>query len=255
MIAVRRHATLARAVTAAMLSLASASASAAPAERPPNPALKRRAFAKLRDIIKQEPTVKEVQQSALRFYKLEPERLEAMTRASRWKGLVPEIETGMDNSLGHTYTNTKDGLYPILPNTPDNPNPDFYKERVLSTTDQLLWRVRAVWQLDRLVFNSEALDVKSLNSIQENLVREVTTMFFSRRRLLANLILSPPEDEEELFYETLKLDEMTSTLDALTGGMFGSRAWRGEFTPGEPKPPPPREQNGREAPGREGPPQ
>ena len=86
--------------------------------------------------------------------------------------------------------------------------------------------VRAVWNLDRLVFNAEELDVKSLTSIEENLVREVTTLYFGRRRLLANLILSPPEDEEEIYFERLRLDEMTATLDALTGGSFASKAWK-----------------------------
>ena len=142
------------------------------------------------------------------------------------KGLIPEIEASLDNSLGHTFTNTRDGLYPVLPDLPANPNPESYKERISGTNDQLTWRVRAVWNLDRLVFNSEALDVKSLNSIQENLVREVTTLFYARRRLLASLFLSPPGDDEELFYELTRLDEMTSTLDALTGGQFEKRSWK-----------------------------
>ena len=34
------------------------------------------------------------------------------------------------------------------------------------------------------------------------------------------------KDDLELFYELTKLDETTSTLDALTGGMFGKRAWK-----------------------------
>ena len=189
---------------------------------------KRRAIAKLREIVKSEPSIKEVQTAALRYYKLEPERINAMASAANWKGLVPEIEAGMDNSVGHSFQNTKDGLYPRLDLIDPN-NPDSYKERVASNNDQLLWRVRAVWVLDRLVFNSESLDVKSLNTLEENLVREVTTLYFSRRRLLASLVLSPPEDEEELFYEQQRLEELTSTLDALTGGFFESRAWKGDL--------------------------
>src|SRR5207245_2374557 len=99
-----------------------------------------------------------------------------------------------------------------------------FKERTQSNSDQFLWRMRAVWNLEWLAFNAEQLDVKSLSAIEENLVREVTTIYFSRRRLLASLTLSPPEDEEELYYEQLRLEELTSTLDALSGGMFGKRA-------------------------------
>jgi len=190
---------------------------------------KGKAFGKLRQILKSEPTCKEVQRAALKFYKLEPERINRMAIASRAKAIVPELEGSIDNSVGHTFTNTRDGLFSqqSLVNIDQN-NPSGYKERVQTNTDNLLWRVRAVWNLDRLIFNSEELDVKSLNSLEENLVREVTTLYYSRQRLIANLILSGPEEDEEIFYELLRLDEMTSTIDALTGGAFGSRAWKWE---------------------------
>jgi hypothetical protein len=196
-----------------------------PEKTPVDKAQKRRAFAKLREILKNEPTAKEVQAATLRFYKLEPERLESMASAARLKGLIPEFEAGMDNSVGHSYTNTRDGLYPTLSNLDPIGNPEGYKERVAGSSDQFLWRLRAVWSLDRLVFNAESLDVKSLGSLQENLVREVTTMYFARRRVISSLVLSPPDDEEELFYEQQRLEELTATLDALTGGMFAQRAW------------------------------
>ena len=187
-------------------------------------AQKRQAVQRLLQIIKGEPTVKDVQKWALKYYKLEPERIHAMSTAARLKGLVPEIEGSLDNMVSKNYSNTRDGLYPILPVTENNPQG--YKELVRGSQDQLTWRVRAVWNLDRLVFNAESLDVKSLNSLQENLIREATTMFFARRRLLASLLLSPPQDDEELFYELMRLDELTATLDALTGGQFAKRAWK-----------------------------
>lgn len=188
-------------------------------------------FTKLRQILKNEPSCKEVQTAALKFYKLEPERIRRMSIATRAKAIVPEIEGSIDNSVGHTYTNTLDGLFPqaaLAAADPSGNNPNGYKERVQTTTDNLLWRVRAVWNLDRLVFNSEELDVKSLNSLEENLVREVTTLYFQRHRLIANLILSGPDEDEEIFYELLRLDEQTATIDALTGGMFAPRAWNWE---------------------------
>ena len=51
-------------------------------------------------------------------------------------------------------------------------------------------------------------------------------MFYARRRILASLIVSPPEDQEEYFYELMRLEEMTATIDSFTGGHFAKRAWQ-----------------------------
>src|SRR4030095_16855490 len=95
-----------------------------------------------------------------------------------------------------------------------------YKGGQAGPTDQTVCHVRGVWDLSRVVFNPEQLDIKTLGSLQETLVREATTMYFSRRRVLAGLILSPPEDDEDLYYEQLRLEEMTASIDAFTGGKF-----------------------------------
>ena len=76
-----------------------------------------------------------------------------------------------------------------------------------------------------MIEGSEALDAKSLTSLEENLVREVTTLFYARRRVLASILLSPEQEDEAFFYELVRLDELTSTLDAFTGGKFGKKAW------------------------------
>jgi hypothetical protein len=185
-------------------------------------------FQRLRQILKNEPAIKEVQQASLKFYKLEPERLARMGRAARAKGLVPDFQASIDNSTGNTYTNMRDGLYPGLASLDPNGNPGGYKERTAQSQDNLTWHLSATFYLDRLVFNSEELDVRSLNSLEENLVREVTTLFYARQRLISSLLLAPPEEDEEIFYELLKLDEMTATIDALTGGMFAPKAWKWE---------------------------
>ena len=198
----------------------------------PEPAPKRQvsraAIKRLFQIIKAEPTAREVQKAAVRHYQLEPARIHRLARNARLKGLIPNVSASFSNELGNRFTNTKDGLFPILPSPAENPNPSYFKERVSETSDQLTWSVSASWDLDRLVFAAESLDAKSLTGLEENLIREVTTLFFSRRRILASLILSPPDDDEEFFYELMRLDEITATLDSFTGGMFGKKAWNWE---------------------------
>jgi hypothetical protein len=188
--------------------------------------LKTKLMKELFKIIKAEPTIREVQDWATSHYQLETGRINGMATRARVKALLPDIEGSFDNMVGNNFTNTRDGLFPILPNPAQNPNPDNFKERVAGTSDQTTWQVRATWSLDRLIFNPEALDAKSLTSLQENLVREVTTMYYARRRVLASLVLSPQDDPEQYFYELQRLEEMTATLDAFTGRKFAKRSWQ-----------------------------
>ena len=191
----------------------------------PQRQVSRASIKRLFEIIRAEPSIREVQLTASRHYQLEPERIHALARNARLKGLIPSVSASFSNELGNRFTNTKDGLFPVLPSPDSNPNPNFFKERVSESSDQLSWSVSASWDLDRLIFAAEALDAKSLTGLEENLIREVTTLFFSRRRVLASLILSPPDDDEEFFYELMRLDELTATIDAFTGGKFAKKAW------------------------------
>jgi hypothetical protein len=186
----------------------------------------RRSMKALFKILRAEPKIKDVQKWALHYYKLNPGRIHDMASHARLKALVPELDLSFENNKGNTFGNMRDGLYPILPSPGANPNPQSLKERTAGTSSNNVFRVRAVWNLDRLVFNAEGLDVKSLNSLGETLVREVTTLFYSRRRLLASIVMSPPDAPEELFFELTRLDEITSTLDSLTGNKFSKTSWK-----------------------------
>lgn len=201
--------------------LAQEAAPPAPNTPPKNPNGMRKLF----QIMKSEPTVKDVQAWAVAQYRLQPERIHELVRNARLKGLIPDLTVTASNMIGNSYTNSRDGLYPILPSPAENPNPNNFKERSATNNDELTWSVTAKWQLDRIVFSSEALDAKSLTSLQENLVREVTTLYFSRRRVLASIVLSPPTDDEEYFYELVRLDELSATLNAFTGYKFEKTAW------------------------------
>ena len=83
------------------------------------------------------------------------------------------------------------------------------------------------FNLPQLVFNSEVLDVGSLAILQEGVLKEVTRLYYTRRRLQIDLILNPPRDEATRLSKQLRIDELTSTLDAMTGELFTRRSRRG----------------------------
>ncbi len=207
-----------------MRSSAPAHAQEEAAPSPKTLKMKRSSMKRLMKILKGEPSIKDTQNWALRYYKLGTSRINGMATKARLKGLIPEVSLNFTNHQGKDFRNMRDGLYPEL--NLNGTNPDNLKERSAGTNSHMTFHVGGKWVLDRLLFNAEALDVKSLNSLGETLVREVSTLYYSRRRLLAGIILSPPEDPEELFFELVRLDEITSTLDALTGNRYSKTTWQ-----------------------------
>lgn len=184
-----------------------------PGPPPPDPTVLR----KLRIRFESEPTVKEVQEWALNFFKVHPEMVNGYRNGATWKALVPDVEIAFNTEKGNSDRRLVDMLY-VNPTTYTrfNDGKDF---EYTNNTGQYL-TVRAHWTFDRLIFNAEVLDVTSLVGIQESILREITSLYYTRKRLMTILALNPPQDAGEKITEAIRLDEITANLNALTGGVF-----------------------------------
>jgi hypothetical protein len=185
-------------------------AGAATPPAPPRPNLK--AIRALRVRFEQEPAVEDVQKAALKFFQVHPDKVLGYRKKAFLKALVPDLEVAFNAEQGANDRKMTDALY-------RNAFPVKEFEDNQHTTLSL--NVRAHWALDRLVFNAEVLDVTSLVGVQEGLLREITSLYFTRRRLMTFLTLSPPQDPGEKITESIRLDEITANINALTGGYFG----------------------------------
>jgi hypothetical protein len=157
-----------------------------------------------------EPTVREVQEAAINFYNVSPDRISSLRSRTRSKALVPGISVGFTNSLS-SFSRAVDDI--------------IFRERGIAifedqTADFFGFTAAASWSLDRLVFNAEELDVMALIGIQDGIQREVTALYYVRRRLQIELELNPPTTLEGRLSSRLRLEELTGLLDAYTGGFF-----------------------------------
>lgn len=157
-----------------------------------------------------EPAIREVQVAAIRYYNVSPERISSLRSRTRSKALVPGISIGVTNSLSSFNLAVDDIVF---------------RQRGIArfedqTADFLGFTASASWGLDRLVFNAEELDVMSLIGIQDGIQREVTALYYVRRRLQIELELNPPTSLEARLSGRLRLEELTGLLDAYTGGFF-----------------------------------
>jgi len=157
-----------------------------------------------------EPTVREVQQAAIEYYNVSPDTIKALRGRTHKKALMPGLTIG-----GQTYRNSSalsvdDIIYRQIGIARFEDQNGVYVGLSASLT----------WNLDRLVFNAEELDVMSLIGIQDGIQREVTTLYYVRRRLQIEQLLNPPSTVAARVGAELRLEELTGLLDAYTGGFF-----------------------------------
>jgi hypothetical protein len=89
------------------------------------------------------------------------------------------------------------------------------------------FQVQAQWELDELIFNSD--EIRVWNAIADRVGRReallglLTSYYFERRRLQLVALLAPPSDLTELIDLQMRIGELTSAIDSLTGGLLSRR--------------------------------
>jgi len=108
----------------------------------------------------------------------------------------------------------------------------------LDTVDEVRYEWRASWDLSRLVFNPEELDVHAEALRMADLRRELETLvirlYFERRRLKAEALSAEAGDGGAVLAREIRLQEIEAELDSLTGGAFTRALPRGGVAPSSP---------------------
>lgn len=157
-----------------------------------------------------EPEIREVQVAAIKYYNVSPSKIASLRARTRSKALIPAVSVGFTNSLSSFNRSVDDIIFRNVGIAKlEDQNADF-----------IGFSASASWSLERLIFNAEELDVMSLIGIQDGLQREVTSLYYVRRRLQIELLLNPPDSLPARLSARLRLEELTGLLDAYTGGYF-----------------------------------
>ena len=86
------------------------------------------------------------------------------------------------------------------------------------------WDFDLNWELSELLFNSSQTSIdsreKSMVELRDDILSEVTRLYFERRRAQTEFILNPPQDPLQHAAALLRIEELTANLDALTDGYF-----------------------------------
>lgn len=156
-------------------------------------------------MLSREPGIREIQQKAIRYAEVYPEKISNWRKQARLKAFMPELDLSYDKTV-FTSTSFPQGRGFVGP---------------------LDWGVSLSWDLGDLVFSSEqtSIDVRSRLMVQlrDDILDEVTRLYFERRRLQLELAsqdsLSPKARSEK----ELRLEELAASIDGLTGGYLSER--------------------------------
>ncbi len=164
-----------------------------------------------------EPDVRQVQAMAQGYARTNPELVDGWLAASRRAYLLPKLNLQYEKELDlydtYTYESDDNGDAIIEPYGTRADNDDKYV-------------VKLEWRLDKLVMSSEQIRVinesQDIVKLRDKVLDEVTRLYFDRRRLQVELLLSPAGDLRTQLENELRLQELTANLDALTGGSFSA---------------------------------
>ena len=152
----------------------------------------------------QEPTIQEIQQEAIKYAEVYPEKIARWRKQARLKALMPELTLDYDKTvttaLGASYDRVQVG--------PRD------------------WGLKLKWDIGDLIFSTEqtSIDVRSRLMVQlrDDILSEVTRLYFERKRLqlelTENTLKTKTRKEKEL-----RLQELTALIDGLTNGCLSRR--------------------------------
>lgn len=161
-------------------------------------------------IFGKEPDILQIQQAAIEYAEVSPDKIKWMRTAAKHKALLPKLSLGFDGDTGRTIGLDRGGTN----------DPDFYIEG--PRDKNFGWDVDISWDLGELIWNDDQanIDVRSRLMVQlrNDVLDEVTNLYFERRRLQLELLRKPSDKKDKRMLKELRINELTANIDALTGG-------------------------------------
>jgi hypothetical protein len=170
--------------------------------------------------LRSEPSIQQVHGAALRWLELGPERMASLRRGVDRRGWLPDVLVRGGAGRGHSrrlledQTQSSGVVYGLF-------------DREIDRETSYDGGIVLEWSLGDLVYHPEALDVareaREVIELRDEVLDEVTQLYFERRRTLLALRASAA-DPAELARLRLRADELAAGLDAWTGGFFSRHA-------------------------------
>ena len=167
---------------------------------------------------KNEPGIEELQQVAMRYAEVEPGKIEEWRKLASKKAWLPHLNVGVNRDVSD--------LWHWESGSTTKSNDDV----LMRGNDCIAWDVSLTWDFGELIWNSDQMSIDSRSrltvQLRQDILDEVTRLYFERIRLAHELESLSLEDQGKRFEKRLKIQEATATLNALTGGYLSKQKSR-----------------------------
>ncbi|MFC1594287.1 WD40/YVTN/BNR-like repeat-containing protein [Candidatus Omnitrophota bacterium] len=161
-----------------------------------------------------EPSIQEIQRKAIDYAEVAPGKISKWRAQASKSAWLPRLTIGADGANNKTFSDSVWGSYSSGGQHHVGPDDKtFY--------DNFGWDASLTWDFGDLIWNNDQTSIDSRSKLmvelREDILDEVTRLFFERRRLQIELATVDTATLERQQLE-LQLQELTALIDALTGG-------------------------------------
>ncbi|MBI3306564.1 MAG: hypothetical protein HYZ84_01985 [Candidatus Omnitrophica bacterium] len=157
-----------------------------------------------------EPTAGKIHKAVMRFANLKNGKIKRWQSESRMAALLPSFSFGRDFSQNNNIDIDRGGTNDA--------------DRFITGPSDMDrgWDMDMRWDLGDFIYSSNQTSIdnreKLMVETRNDFLAEATRIYYERRRLQVEIVFAPAEGEQKHYEAILRLEELTSLLDAMTGG-------------------------------------
>ncbi len=175
---------------------------------------------KLNEYLQKEPSIQNIQEASVLYSDLSDQKIKRWHQQSRLKHLLPTLSGGIDQNASKNVNLDRGSTN----------QPDVF---ILGPDEKSWgWDINVSWDLSDFIWSSSQTSIDSRSKLMVDLRNEILTnltrIYFERRRLIADFFLKETQNPIEL---SLKLEELTALIDAYTGGYLSNHLAEKKITP------------------------
>ncbi len=163
-----------------------------------------------------EPSIEEIKEAAIEYAEVSPDKIREWRRAAANRAWLPDISmkygSSKDWQNSSYFYSTKD---------------EKYKDDDITKGKDSDWYISLTWNLGDLIWDDAQTSIdnrsKLMVQLRDDVLNEVTGLYFERRRLQIELVMSPPGNNKDMIEKDLRLQELTANIDALTDSFLSRR--------------------------------